>query len=144
MSSPPREPLARAIREWPGGDRLFRPGRSDLGETQLGAADEVVAKLARVGYELAEPSDRRPEAALTQTDLERLAELEHERWCEEKLALGYRLHPGQADDAVRTHPSLVPYLRLTEDEKEKDRVRVVQIPRLVRAAGLKIVRPGAR
>jgi hypothetical protein len=53
---------------------------------------------------------------------ERLAAVEHRRWCADRLLDGWI--PGVRDDARCMHPSLVPWDKLSEPEREKDREQV--------------------
>lgn len=54
---------------------------------------------------------------------ETLAELEHIRWCRFHLLRGWRYGPVR-DDGRLIHNCLIPYARLTEEEKQKDRDNV--------------------
>ena len=56
-------------------------------------------------------------ASLTATEVERLAEVEHERWMSERIAEGWT--EGPRDDEARTHPSVVPWDLRSEPEKER-------------------------
>ena len=66
--------------------------------------------------------------ALSQAELERLAELEHIRWCRYHLLNNWQYGTpdnGKNKDAVRRiHTLLVPYAALPEAEKEKDRENI--------------------
>lgn len=66
------------------------------------------------------------EARLSDTALiERLARIEHERWCAEKHADGFRQpENGPRDDERRLHPLLVPYDDLDDKDRQKDRDQV--------------------
>ena len=65
--------------------------------------------------------------------VEILSEAEHDGWMEHKLRNGWRL--GARDDASRVHDLLVPYRRLSEKEKDKDRQNVLHYPEIVALAG---------
>ena len=57
---------------------------------------------------------------LADKQLEILAELEHERWCRFHYLNNWTY--GESKDASkRTHPLLIPYQKLSEQEKEKDK-----------------------
>jgi hypothetical protein len=102
-------------------------------EHNRAAVDHIAIKLARVGRE-AVPAVFGALAAdlFSNEEIEELAELEHERWVEERLATGRQ---GPTDDAGRLHPWLVPWQELPEAEKEKDRDVVRAIPELLGAVG---------
>lgn len=83
-------------------------------ESNRDQARWLAAALSAVGYRLVLAGD--PSATplvLTADQIEVLASLEHERWCEHTLATG------NGD-----HPSLVPYAELAEAVKELDRLPV--------------------
>lgn len=66
-------------------------------------------------------------------EIESLAEMEHRRWMAFHLLGGWRL--GDRDDANRLHPCLKQYAELSEDEKQKDRNSVVNMPAQLQEAG---------
>ena len=59
--------------------------------------------------------------------LEMLAEAEHERWMQSKLDEGWAYAP-KTDRAKKLHKCLVPWEKLPDKEKEKDRDLVRGIP----------------
>lgn len=65
--------------------------------------------------------------ALADEQVEVGAWLEHLRW------MRYTRHGPHPDTA---HPDLLPYMQLSDEAKAKDRVRVRDIPRLLRTIGL--------
>ncbi len=71
--------------------------------------------------------------------LETLAEQEHERWRAERTAQGWTWGE-QRDDEAKHHPSLVPWERLPEEEKDKDRAVICEIGEVLAHCGLEIVR----
>jgi ryanodine receptor 2 len=68
---------------------------------------------------------------------ERLAENAHDVWAARRLKDGWRYGPNR-DDARKTHPGLVPYLQLTEGEKEYDRLTALHTLRAIIALGYRI------
>jgi hypothetical protein len=76
---------------------------------------------------------------------EQLAENAHEVWAQRRLAEGWRYGP-QRDEDKKTHPSLVPYERLPESEKEYDRSTALETLKAMLAMGYRIekMRPGDR
>ena len=67
--------------------------------------------------------------------------MEHARWCEQKRKQGWVYGPVR-NDSMKIHPCLVNYedIRLSEEEKEKDRDTVKQIPHFLALAGYQIYR----
>jgi RyR domain len=74
--------------------------------------------------------------------MERLAEAEHDGWMEHRRKSGWQFGETR-DDEKLIHPLLVPYSKLPETEKEKDRNTIRHFPRFVRQAGYRIVWLGA-
>jgi hypothetical protein len=79
--------------------------------------------------------------AFTSDEIEELAKMEHQRWCEEKTKAGWKYHEPR-DDNRMFHPDLLPWddPRFTEEAKEKDRSAVKLIPELLARAGFQIFR----
>ncbi|MBR2018110.1 MAG: Ryanodine receptor Ryr [Prevotella sp.] len=76
-------------------------------------------------------------------DLEQLAEKMaknvHEVWADSRLAEGW-CYGEERDDANKTHPCLIPYEELPEEEKEYDRNTSIGTLKLIMKLGFKIVR----
>lgn len=88
------------------------------------AAGHVAVKLADADAAGADPREDR---AL----LDRMAEVEHERWCAERLLNGWR--PGAArDNALKLHPDLKGWTALDEPGRDKDRDGVIDAFRVGR------------
>ena len=70
---------------------------------------------------------------------ERLAEAAHIVWMEGKIREGWNYGP-VTDKDRKIHSCLVPYAQLSEDDKESDRDMVRGIPRILAAAGYRMVK----
>ena len=68
---------------------------------------------------------------------ETLARNAHENWARQRMADGWRYGP-RRDDARKEHPSLVPYERLPESEKEYDRRTAMETVKTILALGYRI------
>jgi hypothetical protein len=79
----------------------------------------------------------------TAEEVELLAQMEHERWWSQKRAAGYVFGPRRSD-AEGTHPSMVPWEELSEEEREKDRQAVREVPGRFAEAGFETYRLGGR
>jgi hypothetical protein len=83
------------------------------------------------------PADEEVDA-LIELHLERLAEAEHEGWMTQRRSNGWRL--GEKDYVEHTHPCLIEYDKLADNDKAKDRAMVRSIPGRLRNNGFVIVR----
>jgi hypothetical protein len=111
----------------------------DLVRANLAQARDVLAKVARVGA-VVRPGPDPAGFTFTDEEVERLSQLEHQRWSRQRRASGWAYGPIR-DNARKHHPDLVPWRRLTESARDKDREVVRRVPRLLAAAGLHARRP---
>ena len=104
----------------------------------------IIEQLRSVWYEI-EPLYDWDEAPVELDDaaVETMAELEHARWCREKLGDGWR-HAEVRDDTQKLHDLLVAWPDLPESAREIGRALVRQRPSLLAAAGFRITRDPAR
>ena len=120
--------------EW---DRL----PEELRESSRAEADGIFHHLDALGYTLVPLTDwdaaffRFPEP-----EVERLAESEHSRYLEERLADGWRYTPGPKDVRSKRSPALVPWEKLPEDERAKTRDTMRRLPATLARAGFQIDR----
>jgi ryanodine receptor 2 len=70
---------------------------------------------------------------------EEMAKNVHEVWAETRIRQGWR-YGRQRDDEKKTHPCLVPYSELPEEEKEYDRNTSVSTLKLITKLGFRIVK----
>lgn len=68
---------------------------------------------------------------------ELLAKNAHENWARQRMAEGWRWGP-RRDDAKKEHPGLVPYERLSEEEKDYDRKTAMETLKTILALGYRI------
>ena len=110
-------------------------------EQNRGFVREISDKLALVGYAMLPARAGEGPVALTEAEIERLAEAEHERWMRQKLDSGWR-YGTSTDKARKLHRYLVPWDELPPGERDKDRVMVAGIPRILAKAGYTISKSG--
>jgi hypothetical protein len=124
-------------------DRALEPWEA-LPETLRAAnraqAADLGRKLRTVGCELSPAADWiPPPLPFTDSELEHLAMLEHQRWEIERRQDGWR--PGPDRDPVRKlSPYLVPWENLPEEIKDLDRDAIRALPTFLARAGFAITR----
>jgi len=64
-------------------------------------------------------------------ELERLAELEHERWIADRRMSGWR-YGEKRDNRSKRHPDMKPYAQLTNDIQDFDRVLIGKLDEVLR------------
>jgi hypothetical protein len=124
-----------ALRDWDDLDQASK-------ERNRRQAAHLGVKLDAVGCEIEPWTDWDSEPVVfTKEEVESLAEMEHERWCEERRAEGW-VYAAQRDDAHRRNPYLLPWGELPEGIKDWNRAAARKLPDLVARAGFAVVRSG--
>lgn len=103
-------------------------------------AAHISVKVRAVGCDLAPLDD--PDASAYEfrdDEVEKLAELEHERWLEERRSDGWT-YAAEKDLERKKSPYLVPWSELPEEIKDYDRHFVCEMPGLVADAGFRVER----
>jgi len=100
---------------------------------------DISNKLASIGYEIAKTQDNFTPAKFTSYEIEKLAKMEHERWMQEKLGNGWQ-YAIKTDRSAKLHKSLISWEKLSEDEKNKDRVLIKGIPKILSKAGYSMIK----
>jgi len=109
-------------------------------EANRSVVADIPYKLGLLGYELTSgPGLRSGELKLSPEQTELLAKREHDRWMAERERAGWTYAPVR-DNSRKRHHCLVPWHALPEEEKEKDRDVVREIPKLIQLAGLRLTR----
>ena len=70
---------------------------------------------------------------------EAIAENTHDVWAKARMDEGWTYGP-ERDDKLKKHPDLVPYARLTEGEKEYDRIMAFNTIKLMKKLGYDLVK----
>ena len=114
-------------------------------EDNRAAARRIPEVLALVGLGLRKAHDGGPAVvpkkglkAQLDENIERLAEAEHDGWLEHRSRSGWRWAETR-DDAKKLHPDMLPYAKLPEREKGKDRNTVRHYSDFATRAGYRIV-----
>jgi len=71
--------------------------------------------------------------------VEELAKNVHEVWAQNRLSQGWTFGP-ERDDNLKTHPSLIPYEELSEQEKQYDRDTATETLKFILKQGFSITR----
>lgn len=110
-------------------DRDWENLSEDLRDSNRHQILHVPAKLESVGVDIEKwlqsngdemPTEWPPVGSISDEVLERLSELEHDRWMVDRRLNGWR----QGDERLpeeRRHDCLVPFVELSEEDKDKDR-----------------------
>ena len=105
----------------------------DILRSNIDNAFHIPTRLLAIGYRI-RPVRKgyKPRTLhLNDQEIETMARVEHLRWSWEKRLNGWTVGI-KRDELKKTHPSLVPYAKLSEDEKEKDRELVRLTPAILR------------
>ena len=113
---------------------------SHLKISNLNHARNISKELNIIGCELASLSDKREAVIMiSNEELMDLAEYEHELWLEKKIGQGWT-YGEEEDNENLISPSIVPWNETTPEIQAYDLDHIRNIPYLVNAIGLKIVR----
>ncbi len=108
-------------------------------ESNRRQVDHIGQKLAAVGHGIAPLTDWDAASySFSPSQVEQMARMEHERWRQDLVDEGWRFSPGARDASRKTHPALVSWEELPEDEREKNRVAVCELPAFLARAGLQV------
>ncbi|MDD2366989.1 MAG: NAD-binding protein [Desulfuromonadaceae bacterium] len=112
----------------------WRELTEDKKDSNRWQADHLSAKLRAIGF--IDANDGSLERALTEQELmHNLSEMEHRRWSAALLMDGWRYGAGEKNPLRKTHPSLLPYEQLSDDEKAKDATMIRNIRNLIESKG---------
>jgi hypothetical protein len=112
-----------------------------LKESNYEQADHIGVKLDAIDAVIVPALDGLAPFELQPSEVEQLAELEHDRWMRSQLAIGVVL--GSARVPGVTHPDLKPWDDLDEPAREKDRTFIRALPELLASKRLAILRLSA-
>jgi len=103
-------------------------------------ADDIIKKLQMIGCEVSDATGEGTAVRdFTTAEIELMAEMEHERWNEERLADGWTLGP-EKDVSKKISPYIIPWPALPDDVREWDRQTVRKIPEFLSSVGLKAIK----
>ena len=126
------KPTGRAMRPWHELDGALKA-------SNRAQACHIGRKLEEIGCTVTARARRAKPFVFTPREVERLAEMEHGRYCAERLLEGWRWGETR-DDALKRNPYLVGWAELPEDVRELDRQTVRKIPEFLAGVGLAVKR----
>jgi hypothetical protein len=104
-------------------------------------ADHIPILLKQIGYNLVPLSDwDAPSIEFSTEQVESMAQSEHKLWCTDRRAEGWRYAPDEKNLEAETNPDLVSWEALSEEEQEKNRMLVRNIPAFLGRVGFQIVK----
>lgn len=95
--------------------------------------------LRKINYDIISVKEKPETIEFTERELDILAEYEHKRWSLQKKEEGWK-HGAQIDEKKRTHPSLVPWYRLTVEDKNNIIEYIKTWPEILTNSNFKIER----
>ena len=95
-------------------------------------ADHIYVKCRLIGASVREQIRNDDDFAFTEEEVERLAIIEHRRWCAERYLNGWQ-YGERRDDLRKYHPDLVDWSNLKEEIRDYDRKPIRQIPSLLKS-----------
>jgi hypothetical protein len=113
----------------------------DLKEQNRQNVRDIPTKLAVAGYIMIPARSNEPPFNFPDGSLEKLAEAEHERFVQSKFADGWAYAP-ETIPSLKLNQTLVPWDKLVEEERIKDRDLVRGIPEILARVGYAIVKLG--
>jgi RyR domain-containing protein/TrkA family protein len=114
-----------------------------LQESNRGQARNVRGQLVSVLATTVPLRDWARVREFVATEIEVLSELEHIRWCSERVASGWTYGPKRSDEQ-RRHPDLVPWSELPENRREINRAFMDERPWTLARVGEGLARHPAR
>lgn len=75
----------------------------------------------------------------TESEVEMLAQRDHERWVLARLKFGWRWGAAR-DDAARAHPNILPWSQLPQLVRNQSRTTIKVLPSILASAGLDVAR----
>ena len=114
----------------------------DLKGANRSFADGIGAKLEAAGCALVPAPLTATNGggfSFTDAEVEDLAMMEHDRWVRDKERDGWHYGP-ERNDEQKLHPLMVPWEELPDEQRDKDRNPMRELPRILGRVGLQIER----
>jgi hypothetical protein len=109
-------------------------------ELNISVAEHIRVKLDAIGCDIAITTDwDTPRFEFSPEEVELLAQMEHDRFVEQRLSQGWTYGPAR-DEEKKALPSLVPWDELSEEDKDRDRNQVQGLPAFLAKARFQVYR----
>lgn len=113
----------------------------NLKESNRLVADNIILKLKAIGCGITPLSDWDAGTFVFKSDeIERMAEMEHNRWMSERLNAGWKYRAAKKNIKKKTSPYLVDWSDLPDEIKQIDRDIVMRIPKFLSKVDLQVYR----
>jgi uncharacterized membrane protein len=112
----------------------------DFKKSNRAQARKIGENLAAIRCLMVPALDAEPDFAFDDDEVQLLAQLEHKRWMSERTAQGFVFGPVRAD---RMRPDLVPWERLSDEARSRNRQAVEHIPVMLAGVGFQVLRYGS-
>jgi len=106
--------------------------------TNRSQAEDIGRKLARIGYAIIPRQAGQRPAQLSEAEIDELALMEHDRWCEEQRDAGWRYAP-DLDEQRRLHPGLLAWAELPSAMRLRNYDPIRELPTILADAGFQLV-----
>jgi TrkA-N domain/RyR domain len=110
-----------------------------LRQANRAQAEDIGRKLGRIGYVITPRFAEQQDAGLAEAEVDRLAMMEHDRWCREQETAGWRYAP-HLDEVRKLHPGLLAWDELPESLRMRNYDPVRELPAILSEAGFQIIR----
>jgi len=111
-----------------------------LKDSNIRQAENIWKMLHRIHCTIGLSSGtQEPLFVFTDNEVELLAEMEHERWVDERVRKGW-VYVKNRDDMQKIHDCILPWADLTGEQRQKDRNVIRALPAILAKVYLKIVR----
>jgi voltage-gated potassium channel Kch len=134
---------ARRLRgEWVPGDPSLEPWdrlSPRLRQTNRAQAEDIGRKLAQINCAISPRFGPDGDIVLSESDVERLARVEHERWCREHESAGWHYDRIRSEER-RLHPGLLPWPSLPTQYRRRNHDAIRELSDILADAGFRIVR----
>jgi voltage-gated potassium channel Kch len=101
-------------------------------------AEDIGRKLAQVGYAIIPRQAGQQAAQLSECEIDELALMEHDRWCEEQREAGWAYAP-DLDEQRRLHPGLLAWDDLPTAMRLRNYDPIRELPTILADAGFQLI-----